>query len=94
MKMGLPAVSHPHLRITTRKPDNRTWLELARINLQPGVTEISDPADPDNPGGNQINQNHVLSAGAVGVVEATDDGGDAAPHHPGHGTNPARLCGP
>ena len=62
--------AHPHLQVTTHKPDNRTWLELARINLQPGVTEISDPADPHNPGGNQINQNHVLSAGAVGVVEA------------------------
>ncbi len=67
---GPASGDHPHLRISTHKPTNRTWLELARINLQPGVTEISDPADPDNPGGNQINQNHVLTAGAVGVVEA------------------------
>jgi hypothetical protein len=67
---GPASGAHPHLRVTTHKPSNRTWLELARINLQPGVTEISDPVDPNNPGGNQINQNHVLSAGAVGVVEA------------------------
>jgi len=67
---GSASSVHPHLKVTTRKPDDRTWLELARINLQPGVTEISDPVDPDNPGGNQINQTHVLSAGAVGVVEA------------------------
>jgi hypothetical protein len=57
------------LQVTATKPDNRAWLELARIDLQPGVTEIVDPDEPDHPRGNEINRLHVAWAGAVGVVE-------------------------
>jgi hypothetical protein len=66
-----PSGPHTHLVLTTDKPDNQAWLELARIRLQPGVTEIRDPADSHNPGANQINRTHVLSAGAVGAGEPT-----------------------
>jgi len=59
----------PHLEATTTEPDNQTWLELARIDLQPGVTEIAAPGDPDNPGGNEIDRRHVVWAGSVVVVE-------------------------
>ena len=58
----------PRLRAVNTMPDNRTWLELARIDLQPGVTEIADPSDPDNPLGNQIDRRYVAWAGAVGVA--------------------------
>jgi len=57
------------LQITTARPDNYAWMELARIDLQPGVTEVTEPADPDYPGGNEIDRRHVESAGAVGIRE-------------------------
>ena len=59
----------PRLAFTASRPDNRSVLELARINLQAGVTEISNATDPDNPGPNQIDRRFVAWAGSVGVAE-------------------------
>ena len=55
------------LRIVDSLPDNRGLLELARIDLQPGVTAIGDPADPRTPLGNEIDRRRVPYAGAVGM---------------------------
>jgi hypothetical protein len=63
---GTPGI---RLRASAAKPDNRSWLELARIDLQPGVTEICDAEDPDRPRGNEINRLRVPRAGAVGPAE-------------------------
>jgi hypothetical protein len=62
----------PRVQVTAIAPDNRTWLELARIDLQPGVTAIANPADPDNLKGNEIDRRYVVWAGAVGVVRPED----------------------
>jgi hypothetical protein len=51
------------------QPNNRTSLELARVHLQPGVTTIESPADPDNPAGNQIDRRFVVWAGAVAAAD-------------------------
>lgn len=59
----------PRLEVTTTGPDNRTRLELARIDLQPGVTRIANATDPDNPVGNEIDRRYVVWAGSVGVAE-------------------------
>ena len=59
----------PSLQVVTTRPDNQTWLELARVDLQPGVTEIATPSDPDSPGGNEIDLRYVVRAGSVGVAE-------------------------
>jgi len=66
----------PILRITSARPDNQTSLELARIDLQSGVTEIAYPADPENPGGNEIDRRYVVWAGSVSVVEEWLPAGD------------------
>lgn len=58
----------PQYEVREKKPDNKKWLELARIDLQKDVTEISDPESPDKPGGNQIDRRQVKWAGAVGVT--------------------------
>lgn len=60
----------PRLELTVTAPDNDTLIELARIDLQPGVSAISDPADPQNPAGNEIDRRFVKWAGSVGVAEA------------------------
>ena len=62
-------VEIPRLQVINTVPDNQTWLELARIDLQPGVTEIANPADPDIPKGNEIDRRHVVWGGSVGVAE-------------------------
>jgi hypothetical protein len=59
----------PQLEVGTSQPDNRTSLELARIDLQPGVTQIESPTDPDNPAGNQIDRRFVVWAGSVGIAQ-------------------------
>lgn len=59
----------PRLEIATTRPDNNTTLELARIQLTEGVSAISEPSDPDNPGSNQIDRRHVVWAGAVAVSD-------------------------
>ncbi|HSB71325.1 MAG TPA: hypothetical protein VLH58_09315 [Candidatus Methylomirabilis sp.] len=60
----------PRLEVTTSQPDNRSLLELARIHLQPGVTQVGDAADPDIPAGNDIDRRFAVWAGAVAVAEA------------------------
>jgi hypothetical protein len=59
----------PRLEVTVTQPDNRNAIEVARIQLQPGVTEISDAADADNPGGNEIDRRFAVWAGSLGVAE-------------------------
>lgn len=59
----------PHLELTSVKPNNQNELELARIDLQTGVTEVTNPGDPDNPSGNQIDRCYITWAGSVGVAE-------------------------
>jgi len=59
----------PHLELTTVKPNNQNELELARIDLQSGVTEVTNPGDPNNPSGNQIDRCYITWAGSVGVAE-------------------------
>lgn len=52
------------LEVTDELPDNVRVIELARIDLQPGVTAIADPADPDNPGANAVDRRRVPFAAA------------------------------
>lgn len=59
----------PDLAANTTQPNNRTSIELARIDLQAGVISVESPVDPDNPGGNQIDQRFVLWAGSVGITQ-------------------------
>ena len=60
----------PRLEVTPNQPDNKTAIELARIDLQPGVTAVSDLIDKDKPGPNQIDRRAVLYAGAVAAPAA------------------------
>ena len=57
------------LHVLTNLPAHEPWVELARIDLQPGVTHITDPADPASPGGNQIDRRSVPKSGAIAVRE-------------------------
>ena len=57
------------MQVVDQEPDNETWLELARIDLQEGVTEVSDADDAASPGGNEIDRRYVVRAGSVGIVE-------------------------
>ncbi len=59
----------PTVELSISAPDNQTAIEIARIDLQPGVTEITVPEDPAHPGGNQIDRRFVHWAGSVGVSE-------------------------
>ncbi len=51
--------------IMTSQPDNQLKVELARIALEPGVTGLVEPAEPDNPLANEIDRRHVRRAGSV-----------------------------
>lgn len=51
--------------IEISEPDSQEKLELARIALGPGVTEIAEPANPDNPLTNEIDRRHVHRVGSV-----------------------------
>ncbi|GAM10170.1 hypothetical protein OR1_02458 [Geobacter sp. OR-1] len=55
----------PELFLSESRPDNLLEIELARVDLQPGVTVISDPADPAAPAVNQVDLRYVQYAGAV-----------------------------
>lgn len=55
------------LAVTTTEPDNQTWLELARIDLQPNVTVINNPATPGNPKGNELDRRFIQIAGSVDI---------------------------
>jgi len=59
----------PTVELVATAPDNLTSIELARIDVQPGATEISDAADRLNPGGNEIDRRFVRYAGSVAVTE-------------------------
>lgn len=59
----------PQLELTRTVPDNLSLIELARIDVQPGASEISDPVDPQNPAGNEIDRRFTKYAGSVGVIE-------------------------
>lgn len=58
----------PRVGCTGDAPDNRRVLELARIDLHPGVTEVADPGDPARPGPNEIDARFRQHAGAVDRV--------------------------
>lgn len=58
----------PRLKATLDRPDNQAQLELARIDLSPGATEILDPKDPDNPKANEIDRRYVVWAGPLEVA--------------------------
>jgi hypothetical protein len=62
----------PHLELTPAQPDNRVAIELARIDLQPGVKAIADPTDADRPLGNEIDRRFVIYAGAVAAARPDD----------------------
>ncbi len=73
----------PRIEVKTTQPDNETWIELARIDLQAGVEGISNPADPSHPGPNEIDRRHVVWAGSVGIAEpglSTADVGEIGQH--------------
>lgn len=58
----------PVIQVTAERPDNSTGIELARIHLQPGGAAISEPSDPMNPLGNEIDRRYVVYAGSVGLA--------------------------
>lgn len=73
----------PRIEVVTTQPDNESWIELARINLESGVSAISNPVDPSQPGPNEIDRRHVIWAGSVGIAEsrlATDDIDEISQH--------------
>ena len=54
--------------IVATKPDSQTWLELARIDLEAGATEVLLPADPGAPQPNELDRRGVEWAAALAVV--------------------------
>lgn len=56
-----------NLNVSIIPPDNRNFLELARIKALPGSDPISAAKDPDNPHGNEIDRLHVEYAGTIGA---------------------------
>jgi len=51
------------VKILLSEPDNYAQLELARIQLKAGATEVFDPQDPDNPQENEIDRQGVSWTG-------------------------------
>jgi hypothetical protein len=49
-------------------PDNKTWIELARVILEAGATEVRLPADPGAPQLNELDRRSVEWAAALAVV--------------------------
>lgn len=56
------------LVLDTVKPDNRTVIEVGRIQLQAGAPAISNPVDPLAPQVNEIDRRYVVKAGALGLT--------------------------
>jgi hypothetical protein len=54
--------------VVPTKPDSQTWLELARIDLEAGATEVRLPADPGAPKPNELDRRGVEWAAALAVV--------------------------
>lgn len=52
----------------TTMPDNHTWLELARLDVEAGATEVRLPVDPGHPQPNEIDRRSVEWAAALAVV--------------------------
>ena len=57
------------LQVNPIPPDNETWLELARVHLQPGVKAILNPHDTKPPGANEIDRRYVTWAGGKDLDE-------------------------
>jgi hypothetical protein len=55
----------PEINWSLDPPDNCGRLELARIDLQSGVTAIADPTSGASPGPNEIDTRHAPRAGAA-----------------------------
>lgn len=49
-------------------PDNKTWIELARVTLEAGATEVCLPVDPGAPQPNELDRRGVEWAAALAVV--------------------------
>jgi hypothetical protein len=49
-------------------PDNKTWIELARVTLEAGATEVRLPVDPGAPQPNELDRRCVEWAAALAVV--------------------------
>jgi hypothetical protein len=56
------------LVLDTVKPDNKTVIEIGRIQLQTGVTALLNPVDPLVPQANEIDRRYVIRAGALGLI--------------------------
>ena len=54
--------------VTDTEPDNKSVIELARLDLSPNATEIRDPVDPHHPQVNEIDRRHRKSAGSLGLA--------------------------
>jgi hypothetical protein len=51
------------------KPDNKVWIELARVHLAAGAAEVRLAADPANPQLNELDRRFVIWSGARAVAE-------------------------
>lgn len=54
--------------VTDTEPDNKSVIELARLDLSPNATEIRDPVDHHHPQVNELDRRHRKSAGSVGLA--------------------------
>lgn len=57
------------VKVQATEPDGKTALELARIDLSAGVTEVRPAADPADPKANEIDRRYVRWAGSVGISD-------------------------
>ncbi len=60
----------PSIIVGSERPDNNIWVEIARIHVQAGATEILNPTDPYNPGGNEIDRRYIKWAGNSGITSS------------------------
>jgi hypothetical protein len=54
--------------VITTVPDNKTWIELARVTLEAGATEVRLPVDPGAPQPDELDRRSVEWAAALAVV--------------------------
>ena len=54
----------PAIQVSFNQPDGIDQVELARVSLLIGATEIKNPADPERPQANEVDRTHVHYAGA------------------------------
>ena len=54
----------PAIQVSFNQPDGIDQVELARVSLLIGATEIKNPVDPERPQANEVDRTHVHYAGA------------------------------